>query len=216
MAWTRTHPSSGPRLWPGAVGIWLACLALLVVSCASTGQTAHADETTVSSDVVLVDFTDAGEVATWTTVNDPVMGGRSTSSVTFGDGGLVFSGAISLENNGGFASARGPVSPDIGRKAAGATALRVRAAGDGKTYVLRVGAAGQSWSYIQRFATEPAVQRSYDLPIAGFQAVGMRLDPAPNAPQTLDPSSISQVSVYILDKQQGPFALTMTAIDAGT
>ncbi|MGB6108218.1 MAG: CIA30 family protein, partial [Mycobacterium sp.] len=108
MAWTRTHPSSGPRLWPGAVGIWLACLALLVVSCASTGQTAHADETTVSSDVVLVDFSDAGEVATWTTVNDPVMGGRSTSSVTFGDGGLVFSGAISLENNGGFASARGP------------------------------------------------------------------------------------------------------------
>lgn len=212
MARARTHPSRDLRL--AAVGIWLACLALLVVSCASTGQTAHANETPISPDVVLVDFSGAGEVAAWTTVNDPVMGGRSTSSVTFGDGGLVFSGAISLENDGGFASARGPVNPDIGRKAAGATSLRVRAVGDGKTYVLRVGAAGRSWSYIQRFSTEPAVQRSYDLPIAGFQAVGMRLDPAPDAPQTLDPSSIGQVSVYILDKQQGPFALTINSIDA--
>ena len=187
----------------------IACLEILTGSYVATAPIARAD-------VVLIDFDDAAAVSGWTTVNDPVMGGRSTSQVGFGEGGLVFSGSISLENNGGFASARGPVSPDIGRKAAGATALRVRAAGDGKTYVLRVGVAGQSWSYIQRFATEPAVQRSYDLPIAGFQAVGMRLDPAPNAPQTLDPSSISQVSVYILDKQQGPFALTMTAIDAGT
>lgn len=168
----------------------------------------------ISPDVVLVDLSNTGEVAAWTTVNDPVMGGRSTSSVTFDDGGLMFAGVISLENNGGFASARGPVNPDIGRKAAGATALRVRAVGDGKTYVLRVGAAGQFWYYIQRFSTEPAVQRNYDLPVAGFQAVGMRLDPAPNAPQTLNPSSISQVSVYILDKQQGPFALTINAIDA--
>jgi len=79
---------------------------------------------------------------------------------------------------------------------------------------VKVGAAGQPWSYIQRFSTEAAVQRTYDLPIEGFQAVGMRLDPAPYAPQTLDPSSISQVAIYILDKQQGPFALTISAIDA--
>ena len=178
-----------------------------------TGQIANADETP-GPDVVLVDFDDAGEVAAWRTVNDPVMGGLSTSQVGFGDGGMVFSGTISLENNGGFASARGPQNPDIGRKAAGATALRIRALGDGKTYVLRVGTAGLPWSYIQRFSTEAGVARSYDLPIAGFQAVGMRLDPAPNAPQTLDPSGISQVSVYILDKQQGPFEITIGSIEA--
>ena len=199
---------------------WLACLTILTVlfagtvSWAGTGQIAHADEPTSGPDVVLVDFNNAGDVAAWTTINDPVMGGRSTSQVTFADGGLVFSGAISLENNGGFASTRGPVNPEIGRLAAGATALRIRAVGDGKTYVLRVGVGGQPWSYIQRFPTEAAVARSYDLPIAGFQPVGMRLDPAPNAPQTLDPSSISQVSVYILDKQQGPFSLTIGSIDA--
>ena len=206
------------RRW--RLGIALSCLAVLLVSCASTGQRASADETTntptppAAPAVVLLDFNDAGNVAAWTTVNDPVMGGRSTSTVAFGDGGLVFSGTISLENNGGFASARGPDNPDIGRKAAGATSLLVRALGDGKTYVLRVGGGGPPWSYIQRFSTEAGVQRIYELPVAGFQPVGMRLDPAPNAPQVLDPSSISEVSVYILDKQQGPFELTIRGIDA--
>jgi hypothetical protein len=213
----------------GRFGIWFACLAILIVSCGSIGQTANADETTSAPEtprssaqavepegrgVVLVDLDNAGEVARWTTVNDPVMGGLSTSTITFGDGGLVFSGNISLENNGGFASARSPEDPDIGRRATGAKSLRVHARGDGKTYLLKVGTAGLSWSYIQRFPTEAAVQQIYDLPIEGFQPVGMRLDPAPNVPQTLDPSSISQVSIYILDKQQGPFELTVSAIDA--
>ncbi|WP_284230363.1 CIA30 family protein [Mycobacterium antarcticum] len=211
----------GHRLQLGLVGILLA---FLIVSCGSAGRTANADETTnppttpssAAQVVMLVDLDEASEVATWTTVNDPVMGGQSTSRITFGDGGLVFSGSVSLENNGGFASARSPQDPDIGRRATGAKSLRVRALGDGKTYVLKVGTAGQPWSYIQRFTTEAAVQRIYELPIDGFQPVGQRLDPALDAPQTLDPSNIDQVSVYILDKQQGPFELTISTIDATT
>ncbi len=225
----RRDTFTGHRWWSARFGIALACLAVLVVSCGSPERTANADETTNAtdppltsaqpvgpggSDVVLVDLGDANEVATWSTVNDPVMGGLSTSTVTFGDGGLLFSGTISLENNGGFASARSPQNPDIGRRATGAKSLRVRAVGDGKTYVLKVGAAGQSWSYIQRFDSEAAVERTYELSIGGFRPVGMRLDPAPDAPQTLDPSTISQVAVYILDEQQGPFAITIDAIDA--
>ena len=52
--------------------------------------------------VALVDLSDSAAAANWVTVNDPVMGGRSISAVSF-NGGLVFSGTISLENNGGFA-----------------------------------------------------------------------------------------------------------------
>lgn len=193
-----------------------------MVACGTTGQTASADPSSTptssapapGSVTVLLDFDQPGAAAGWTTVNDPVMGGRSTSTVTDGPGGLVFSGTVSLENNGGFASARSPQDPELGRKAAGARSLRVHAVGDGKTYLVKVGAAGQPWSYIQRFGTEAAVERVYDLPIAGFQPVGMRLDPAPGAPQTLDPSTISEVSVYILDKQQGPFAITISEIEA--
>lgn len=199
-----------------------ACSALLATSCGTSGGSPSADESmnapetsaVVSEGSELVDLDDAGEAAAWTTVNDPVMGGASTSRLTFGNGGLVFSGTISLDNNGGFASARSPQDPDIGRKAAGAKSLSVRALGDGKTYLLKVGIAGQPWSYIQRFPTEAAVRRTYDLPVEGFQPVGMRLDPEPNAPRTLDPLLINQVAVYILDKQQGPFEITVSAIEA--
>ena len=180
------------------------------MSFGSTGIIARA------STNVVVAFDDPAAVAGWTTINDPVMGGLSTSTVTFGDGGLVFSGTISLDNNGGFASTRGPQDPGIGQRATGATALGVRARGDGKTYVMKVDSAGQPWSYVQRFSTEAGAWRTYELPISGFQAVGMRLDPAPYAPQNLDPSTVSRVSIYILDKQQGPFSLTVGAIDAST
>ena len=163
---------------------------------------------------VLVDLGDPAAVATWTTVNDPVMGGRSTSTVTFGDGGLVFSGNISLDNNGGFASARGPIDPEIGRRASGATSLRVRAQGDGKTYLLKV-ETGQPWSYIQRFATYPGIGRSYELQVGGFDSVGMFLNPAPAAPP-LDPSTINRVGIYILDKQEGPFQLVVNGIDTSS
>ena len=164
--------------------------------------------------MVLVDLGDASAVAGWTTVNDPVMGGKSTSQVAFGDGGLAFSGNVSLENDGGFASARGPLDPGIGQRAVGAKALRVRARGDGKTYLLKVGVAGQPWSYVQRFPTVASVQQTYDLPVDGFEPVGMRLDPDPIAPRTLDPSLVDQLSVYILDEQQGPFQITVEGIDA--
>ncbi len=204
------------RLQRQSVGIALACLMFLVVCHGGIGQmTANAEPPSgPGGPVVLFDLDDAAAVRGWTTVNDPVMGGKSTSMISFGDGGLQFSGTISLENNGGFASARSPQDPDLGRRAAGMTSLRVHAVGDGKTYLLKVSTAGQPWSYIQRFPTDAGVWRIYDLPVGGFRPVGMRLDPAPDAPQTLNPSTISGVSIYILDKQQGPFEITVTAIDA--
>lgn len=191
----------------------IAVMALLFVSCGSAGRVAWADGPTV-----LVGLNDPAVVAAWTTVNDPVMGGLSTSTVSFGNGGLglVFSGTISLDNNGGFASARSPQDPDLGRQATGATSLGVRARGDGKTYLLKVESAGRPWSYIQRFSTEAGAWRTYELPIGGFEPVGRFLNPAPEAPQNLDPSTISRIGIYILDKQQGPFQLTVSAIDASS
>lgn len=192
------------------VKLVISCLALLLVSFGSTGVAARAD----TADIVLVALDNAAAVDSWTTVNDPVMGGRSTSAVVFGDGGLIFSGTLSLENNGGFASARGAVDPEIGRRAAGATSLGVRARGDGKTYLLKVETVGRPWSYIQRFTTSAGAVQTYNLPVAGFQAVGRFLNPAPDAPQTLDPSAIDRVSLYILDKQAGPFQIAVSAIVA--
>ena len=207
--------------WRVRAGLTITCSAALILSWGNTEGIARADAPMTAprpsapavAATVLVDFGDPGTVAAWTTVNDPVMGGRSTSTVAFGDGGLVFSGTISLENNGGFASARGPFDPEIGNRATGATALRVRALGDGKTYLMKV-ETGQPWSYIQRFATEAGIRRTYDLTVAGFEPAGRFLDPVPIAPP-LDPSSISRVSFYILDKQEGPFQFVAFAVETG-
>ncbi len=195
-----------------------ACTTFSLVAC---GGAVQAEETVLSpapetTEVVIVDLGVSDEAAAWTTMNDPVMGGRSTSEVAFDDGGLRFSGIISLDNNGGFASTRGPLDPDIGRKAAGARSFGVRAEGDGKTYLLKVRDSAQPWSYVQRFATEAGAVRTYDLPVDRFEPVGMRLDPAPDAPKILDPSTIDQAAIYILDKQQGPFQITIDGITAAT
>jgi len=43
----------------------------------------------------------------------------------------------------------------------------------------------------------------------------MFLDPVPGAPP-LDPSIISRVALYILDKQDGPFQLAVSSIDSSS
>lgn len=51
---------------------------------------------------------DTGKVRNWGSVNDGVMGGRSTGKTSYSDDSLIFEGSISFANNGGFASVRCP------------------------------------------------------------------------------------------------------------
>jgi hypothetical protein len=59
------------------------------------------------------------------------MGGVSVSRLSQAPGALLFDGMLSLENNGGFASFRGPV-----RFPAGSGVLLLTVRGDGKRYKL--------------------------------------------------------------------------------
>ena len=57
--------------------------------------------------MTLFDFDSADAVSGWFSVDDRVMGGVSVSQMRYaGDGVARFSGDMSLENNGGFASVR--------------------------------------------------------------------------------------------------------------
>ncbi|MEM6525185.1 MAG: CIA30 family protein [Bacteroidota bacterium] len=53
-----------------------------------------------------IDFGVKNGNTTWRVVNDGVMGGLSTGKVNYSETSMTFSGAVSLENNGGFASIR--------------------------------------------------------------------------------------------------------------
>jgi len=80
-----------------------------------------------------LDFSDPATAHAFRVINDAVMGGVSNSRLSVTDAVLVFEGEVSLQNNGGFASFRGPVRlPDL------APRLFVTVRGDGKRYKLTV------------------------------------------------------------------------------
>jgi hypothetical protein len=171
---------------------------------------------------VIVSFPDDSSVASWRNVDDSVMGGVSASTsswVATGDGGVMeFTGDLSTDNNGGFASTLSRVDTGLGMRAAGARALGVRAYGDGRTYLLqlRAGPSGAD-RWISRF-TPPADDSSgtaanIELPLASFEPVNQFLRPV-DPMAALDPASITQIGIYVLDGQVGSFRLVFESLSA--
>ena len=221
-----------------AAALPLLCVALLN-SCSSESDSSPSTETSVSTELeppvtstpapplepassVLFEFASPRSVTGWASVDDSVMGGISASTTTWvetnGSGALLFSGMMTTEQNGGFTSTFGPADQRLGQTAAGSTALGVNAIGDGRTYVmqLRTGQSGQD-RWIGRFTpTSTSAESSGALvaiPIDSFAPVNRFLSPAtPSAP--LDPATIIQIGIYLIDEQVGNFRLAIERITA--
>ena len=160
----------------------------------------------------IYDFDATATSGEWTAVNDGVMGGvsRGQHRIT-SEGTLEFSGTVSLENNGGFASIRSsPASTDL----AGYDGLLIRARGDGKRYALNLQtdvpiAAG---SYRVKFETKAGEWLEIPLRFSDFEATSfgqvIRSVPA------LNPAKIRSFGLLISDKQEGPFKLEVDWIRA--
>ena len=174
--------------------------------------TTAAPTTVADPSRTMFDFVEAGSLEGWGTVNDTVMGGVSSSSTTWEAGQMVFAGDLSLENNGGFTSVRGPIDERLGALLADATQLTVQATGDGKVYLLQLRTVDDQL-YVQRFTTVAEVEQTYPLDLTAFEPVGRFLDPLPDA-APLDPSRVAQVVIYLLDKQDGSFRLAIRRIAA--
>ena len=147
----------------------------------------------------------------WTSVNDGVMGGVSKGGVTRTDKGtLSFSGNLSLENNGGFASIRTkPGSLDL----SGMTGIVVKSRGDGRTYWVELRVAGQmgATSYRANLPTTAGEWKETRVPFADFklQAFGRELPFKP-----VDPAEVASVGFTLADKKAGPFALEIESVKA--
>lgn len=160
----------------------------------------------------------------WYTVDDDVMGGVSDSKVAvmFSQTGpednlveeyrLLFSGTMSLENNGGFSSVRSDWAP-VDLSAYNGILLRVL--GDGKSYRLRIRTAefGSSISYNALFRTEANQWRLAYVP---FEAMiptrrGFRMSVGP-----LNPADVASFGLMLSDKQPGEFALQVDWMRAVT
>ena len=65
------------------------------------------EEPEYSDEAYLIDFGLEGEDR-WYSVNDTVMGGVSSGTLTFDDENMIFEGTVSTDSNGGFTSVRSP------------------------------------------------------------------------------------------------------------
>jgi hypothetical protein len=102
--------------------------------------------------MTLTDFKDSFDPGTWEIVNDVVMGGRSAGHFQLEKEGIaVFSGEVSLENNGGFTLVRHRFDPvEVSRFSKVLLHLR----GDGKRYQFRVKSdPEEQHAYVQYFET---------------------------------------------------------------
>lgn len=161
---------------------------------------------------VLVDFSHAGS-GPWAIVNDDVMGGLSSSQVEVTEAGtFLFTGSVSLENNGGFASTR-TRTDDLDLSRHDGVVLRVR--GDGRRYQFRLRTSGSSRgvAYRAEFETRAGEWQEVYLPFDSFRASFRGRFPRGEGP--LDPARIRQMGFLIADKVEGPFRLEVAWIKAG-
>lgn len=147
-------------------------------------------------------FSAQSDLTEWRIVNDGVMGGVSTSSISLTQAGHgQFSGQVSLANNGGFASVQlnKTIAITEGKKW---VVLHLK--GDGKRYEFRLKSdTSQKESYVQPFVTSGKWE-TIKLPITAFnpQFRGRLL----NLP-SFNFNRIEQFSFFIANKQAQDFTL---------
>ncbi|MDM9631559.1 CIA30 family protein [Robiginitalea aurantiaca] len=155
----------------------------------------------------IFNFQSGVPLSSWYVVNDGVMGGRSQGNLLVDQKGYgVFSGRISLENNGGFSSIRYDCGPTDLK---GYRYLVLRIKGDGKRYQFRIKANKQDYySYVSYFDTSGEWQ-DVKLPLNTMYAVfrGSRL----NLPD-FAASSLEEIGILIGNKKAEEFELLIDEI----
>ena len=157
-------------------------------------------------------FGTADQATGWQMVNDDVMGGVSTSQFqVLNSGAAIFSGLVSLENNGGFASVRSlPMRHDL----TGCDAFLLRVCGDGCRYkfTVRIETRFDTPLYQCTFGTKRGEWEEHRLPFTSFVPTfrGRVLADVP----PINPANVCSVGLLIADQQAGAFRLEVGWIKA--
>lgn len=181
----------------------------------------------IASDLELFDFTDGRpeNIQAWGAIDDVVMGGVSASNLQMGSNCAVFTGNISTENSGGFASIRTRnFEPALNLSNYQGLSLRLR--GDGKRYkfFVRPGTQWDGLGYAYSFDTNRSMGNITNLRIPFSNLVPVqRAKTVPDAPP-LDPSNIASLQIMLSkfeydgglnpNFRAGEFALELFSIGA--
>ena len=146
----------------------------------------------------------------WNIVNDDVMGGVSKSYLSLNDeNNLIFSGNVSLDNNGGFASSRMSLST---QSLNGIKSFKIKFRGDGNIYKLRLRQNNMRASYSSDFKSVKDKWVEVNIPVEDFiptwRGYSYKNYPA------LEIEKINSLGIHISDKQEGEFKLEIKYIKA--
>lgn len=164
----------------------------------------------VNGEKQIFDFSSTKTSGKWKIVNDVVMGGISESGLTFNrNGSARFSGTVSPDNNGGFASIRANVEENNLNDFDG---VIVKIKGDGNTYNLRFRTDKNydGIAYQAKFKSEISKWQEFRIPFNDFKAT-FRGKIVVNQPK-LKSGNIRQIGLLIADKQFGKFELDIKYI----
>jgi len=102
--------------------------------------------------MTIFDFNSESDITKWRSVDDVVMGGRSNGNFKINDAGNgLFSGKVSLENNGGFSMVQYRFETKI---VSNYSKVCIKLKGDGKAYQFRIKKKDEDkHSYIYSFET---------------------------------------------------------------
>lgn len=166
----------------------------------------------ISTTPFTIDF-GTNEITTgWYSVNDGVMGGRSEGEIEYNETALVFSGATSLENNGGFSSMRSDYQKWNLDEYKGIR-MKVKGTSDRKfSFTL---AARKPWympSYKHDFKANDNEWTIIEMPISDFYQTRMG-EPTGKDLEVSTVSTIEQMGIILYDKKAGKFTLEVDYIE---
>ena len=156
---------------------------------------------------IIFDFNPTSNIQNWSITNDGVMGGKSFGHFDLNvEGNGVFSGDISLENNGGFSMLRYNFEPMSVQKF---STIVLSIKGDNKAYQFRIKADNEDYfSYVYPiYATEE--WQEIEIPINQMYPWfrGIKLD-KPN----FNAESIEEIAFLIANKKAEHFQLLIDNI----
>jgi NADH dehydrogenase [ubiquinone] 1 alpha subcomplex assembly factor 1 len=157
----------------------------------------------------LFNFAESSAWAYWNIVNDGVMGGISQSRmVQTLQSTALFSGEVSLENNGGFASVEARFAPvDL----SGYDGIEIAYRGDNKRYGFNMRDRLGRTVYQADFVASEGDWQNVRIPFDTLQPLffGRKVSAKP-----FNPENIQTMQFIISDKQAGPFTIELKTIKA--
>jgi len=158
-----------------------------------------------------IDFGLSKEGQDWMIVNDDVMGGLSESTITFNNNSILFKGNISLRNNGGFASIRGP--KDI-FNLSNFTKVKIKFKSKGRDFAFRLATSELYFkpNYKHNFSSTSQEWEIAELKLADFKEYTLGKISGTNLSKQ-KMRNIIRFGVMLNDKKEGPFEIEIDYIE---